>query len=102
MGRRSGLGKGLGALIPATATEPEVDARDRWRSWLAVGPSLRVGVPLSEHWTIRGVAELAVQLVRDTFGVRLGAEDDSAAELMPVYRPEAVSLEIGAGIGYSF
>jgi len=85
-----------------TSTLPDVDARETWRPWVAVGPSLRVGVPLSEHWALRGVAELAVQLVRDTFAVRLGAADDADADVLPLYRPEAVSIEVGAGIGYSF
>lgn len=83
-----------------TSTRPDLDARETWRPWVAVGPSLRVGVPLSEHWTLRGVGELAVQLVRDTFGVRLGADAD--AQILPLYRPEALSIEVGAGIGYSF
>jgi len=94
--------RGGGVRLAFTSTLPDVEARDTWRPWVAVGPSLRVGVPLSEHWALRGVAELAVQLVRDTFAVRLGAADDPTADIMPLYRPEPLSIELGAGVGYSF
>jgi hypothetical protein len=61
-----------------------------------------VGVTLSERWTLRGLAELAVQLVRDNFDVELTAADASASRRLTVYRPEALSLELGLGVGYSF
>jgi hypothetical protein len=57
---------------------------------------------LSERWALRGVAELAVQLVRDTYNVGVGPAEAPETESVPLYRPEAVSLEVGAGIGYSF
>jgi hypothetical protein len=63
---------------------------------------LRAGVPLSERWALHGVAQLAVQLVRDTYAVRVGRAGDPGAVIVPLYRPEALSLELGAGIGYSF
>lgn len=85
-----------------SATESDIAARDTWRPWLAVGPSLRAGVPLSERWALRGVAQLALQLVRDTYRVGVGPAQDPEAESVPLYRPEALSFELGVGIGYSF
>jgi hypothetical protein len=88
--------------LALTSTDPAFEARDTWRPWLAVGPSLRTGVPLSERWALRGIAQLTVQLVRDTVGVNLVSPDDPQGTLLPLYRPEAMSLELGVGIGYSF
>jgi hypothetical protein len=94
--------RGGAVHLAYTATAADVAARDSWRPWLAVGPSLRVGVPLSERWVLRGVAQLAVQLVRDTYSVGVGPPEEPGAETVPLYRPEALSLELGGGIGYSF
>jgi hypothetical protein len=94
--------RGGAVHLAYTATAADIAARDRWRPWLAVGPSLRVGVPLSERWMLRGVAQLAVQLVRDTYTVGVGPPEEPGAETVPLYRPEALSLEVGGGIGYSF
>lgn len=89
-----------GALhLSFTRPSPGLDAPDVWRPWVALGPSLRLGVPLSERWALRGFAGLAVQLVRDTFAVRVEGPE---GERVPLYRPEAISLELGAGASYSF
>jgi hypothetical protein len=94
--------RGGAVHLAFSATDADVAARDTWRPWLAVGPSLRAGVPLSERWTLHGVAQLAVQLVRDTYAVGVGPAEAPDAVTVPLYRPEALSLELGAGIGYSF
>jgi hypothetical protein len=94
--------RGGGVHLAFSATEADVTANDRWRPWLSVGPLLRVGVPLSERWALHGVAQLAVQLVRDTYTVGIGSAESPVVETVPLYRPEALSLELGAGIGYSF
>jgi hypothetical protein len=94
--------RGGAVRLAYSATESEVAARDTWRPWLAVGPSLRVGVPLSERWALRGVAQLALQLVRDTYRVGVGPAEEPDAESVPLYRPAALSPELGLGIGYSF
>lgn len=80
--------------------QPGLNAFDKWRPWLAVGPSLRAGVPVSERWALRGVAQLALQLVRDTVGI--DDENDPTTPPERIYRPPAYSLELGVGIGYSF
>jgi len=67
-----------------------------------VAPSLRVGVPLTERWALRGLAELALQLVRDTYAVGVGPTNDPESESVPLYHPPALSLELGVGIGYTF
>jgi hypothetical protein len=85
-----------------SARDADVDARDTWRPWLALGPSLRVGVPLSERWALRGVAQLAVQLVRDTYTVRVTDPADPEPTTLRLYRPEPLSFELGVGVGYSF
>lgn len=79
---------------------PELQEGTAWRPWLAVGPSLELGIPLSGSWAVRASADLAVQLVRDNFNVPLGAGPD--AESLTLYRPEAVSIEGTIGVGYSF
>jgi hypothetical protein len=94
--------RGGAVHLAFSATDADVAARDTWRPWLAVGPSLRAGVPLSERWTLHGVAQLAVQLVRDTYAVGVGPAENPGAVTVPLYRPEALSFELGAGIGYSF
>jgi hypothetical protein len=94
--------RGGAVHLAFSATEADVAARDTWRPWLALGAALRAGVPLSERWTLHGVAQLAVQLVRDTYAVGVGPAEDPGAVTVPLYRPEALSLELGAGIGYSF
>jgi hypothetical protein len=87
-------------LVQITPRVPELGSDPKWRPWLAVVPSVEIGAPLGERWTLRASAELAVQLVRDTFGAPLGAEADP--EFLPLYRPDAVSVEVGLGVGYTF
>ncbi|HWO09074.1 MAG TPA: hypothetical protein VNN80_06330 [Polyangiaceae bacterium] len=92
--------RGGGVVVkvsPRIAGDPESTAL---RPWLAVGPSLELGVPLSERWSLRGVGELAVQLVRDRFGPEI--EGDGGPEFVPLYDTKPVSLEAGLGVGYSF
>ena len=92
-----------GALhLEISPTQGGLSEASVWRPWASLTPSLRFGVPLSERWTLRGLAELAVQLVRDNFDVELTAVDAAEARRFTVYRPEAISLELGLGVGYSF
>lgn len=70
------------------------------RPWLALDPSLQLGVRLAEHWTVRGFFELAAQLVRDRFNVL--RVEDSRRGPFTVYRPPALSVEAGAGLSYAF
>jgi hypothetical protein len=90
-----------GVHVIITPSDPSQSPADVWRPWLAAGPSLQVGVPLSQSWALRGVFELAVQLVRDRFYV----EDTRVAdqpERITLYRPAAASFEFGLGLGYTF
>jgi hypothetical protein len=89
-----------GVYVEISPRVPELRESPEWRPWLAVVPSLEIGVPLSERWTIRASAELAVQLVRDTFGAALDEGPDP--DVLPLYKPEAVSVEGGLGVGYTF
>jgi hypothetical protein len=73
-----------------------------WSPWLAVGPSLSVGVPLSERLALRGLAELAIQLVRDRYSAEQPNEETGVLEPFIVYEPEALSIELGLGLGYTF
>lgn len=86
--------------VEVTPRVPQLDDTPAWRPWLALVPSLELGVPLSEHWTIRASAELAVQLVRDTFGAALG--DGVDPEVLPLYETELLSVEGALGVGYTF
>ncbi len=100
---RACAGVRAGALhLAISPTQAGLSEATVWRPWLSLGPSLRVGVPLSERWTLRGLAELAVQLVRDNFDVALTPADGAASRRVTVYRPEALSIELGLGVGYSF
>jgi hypothetical protein len=93
--------RGGGAHVLITPDDPSLSSGDVWRPWLAVGPALQVGVPLSQHWALRGAFELALQLVRDRFDVlrSVGADE---TERLTLYRPEAASFELGIGLGYGF
>jgi len=92
-------GGAVRAEITPRVAELEDDPAS-WRPWLAVVPSLEIGIPLSEHWTLRANAELAVQLVRDTFGAALDEGPDP--DVLPLYEPDALSFEGGLGVGYTF
>jgi hypothetical protein len=100
---RACAGLRAGAIhLAIRPTEPGLPDASVWRPWVSLTPSLRVGVPLSDRWTIRGLAELAVQLVRDNFDVGFTPVDAAPARRVTVHRPEAISLELGLGVGYSF
>jgi hypothetical protein len=100
---RACAGLRAGALhLEISPTQGGLSEASVWRPWASLTPSLRFGVPLSARWTLRGLAELAVQLVRDNFDVELTAVDGAEARRFTVYRPEAISLELGLGVGYSF
>jgi hypothetical protein len=79
----------------------DVVEEDKPRPWLVLGPSLELGVPLGEDWTLRGLAAVTAQLIRDSFKLTVteGAEE---REPYPVYKPEAVSFELGVGVSYTF
>jgi hypothetical protein len=76
-----------------------IDAR---RPWLALGPSLMLGLPLSRHWSLRAVGQLAFQLVRDHFDSERIAATGVPRERVTLYRPEAMSFELGLGLAYAF
>jgi hypothetical protein len=75
---------------------------DALRPWLALGPTLRVGLPLSSHWSLRAIGQLAFQLVRDRFDGERVADEDATPERVTLYRPEAMSFELGLGLAYAF
>jgi hypothetical protein len=81
--------------------EDVVDEDKSPRAWLVVGPSLELGVPLDEDWTLRGLTAVTAQLIRDSFKLTVteGAEE---REPYPVYTPEAISVELGVGVSYTF
>jgi hypothetical protein len=89
-------------IEPRDSSLLRFDAPSAWGPWLSVVPALQVGVPLTEHWSLRGVLELAIQLLRNRFEV---SGSDIEGEPLPpytVYRPEPVSFEVGLGVGYAF
>lgn len=83
---------------------PVVPEDAKWRPWAAFGAGLAAGFPLTERLELRGLFELAVQLVRDRFEVaRLGSEGSAEGGATDtLYRPEALSLELGLGLGFAF
>jgi hypothetical protein len=85
-----------------TANDPNQDPAAAWRPWLAVGPSLQLGVPLGSRWAMRGVFDLAVQLIRDRFDIERQVDVMGTEERLTLYRPEAVSVELGLALGYTF
>jgi hypothetical protein len=92
--------RGGGVHVLITPDDASLSTGDRWRPWLALAPALQVGVPLSERWVIRGVFEVAMQLVRDRFGVL--RTNGIEREPVTLYRPLAVSYEFSLGLGYTF
>jgi hypothetical protein len=101
-GCASARGGGLRSTV--SSSDPTFIAQfdQHWRPWLAVGPSLSVGVPLTERLALRGLVELAVQLVRDRFNAEQLNEETGMPEPFVVYEPKALSIELGLGIGYTF
>ena len=81
--------------------EDVIDEDKPPRPWLVLGPSLELGVPLDEDWTLRGLAAVTAQLIRDSFKLTVtdGAEE---REPYPVYTPEAISVELAVGVSYTF
>jgi hypothetical protein len=94
--------RGGGVHFVVTSNDPNQDPGATWRPWLAVGPSLQLGVPLGGRWAVRGVFDLAVQLIRDRFDVERQVEVMDADERLTLYRPQAVSVELGLALGYTF
>jgi hypothetical protein len=96
--------RGGGLRSTVASAEPTFVAEfdQNWRPWLALGPTLQAGVPLSERLALRGLAQLAVQLVRDSYYAELRDEELGMSESFIVYEPEAISIEIGLGLGYTF
>jgi hypothetical protein len=43
-----------------------------------------------------------INLIRDTFGRDLTPDEADPEALVPLYRPEAISLELLLGVGYTF
>jgi hypothetical protein len=90
------------AHVLITPDDESLRPGDVWRPWVALGPSLQLGVPLSQRWVLRGAFELALQLIRDRFDVLRTGGDAADAERVTLYRPEAVSFELGLGLSYNF
>jgi len=95
-------GGGLRSTVSSTDPTFLAEFDQKWRPWLALGPALQVGVPLGEGFALRGLAELTFQLVRDRYNAERLNEDTGLPEPFVVYEPQAISIELGAGIGYSF
>lgn len=95
-------GGGLRSTVSSTDPTFLAEFDQKWRPWLALGPALQVGVPLGEGFALRGLAELTFQLIRDRYNAERLNEDTGLPEPFVVYEPEAISIELGAGIGYSF
>jgi hypothetical protein len=94
--------RGGGVHFVVTANDPNQDPGATWRPWLGVGPSLQLGVPLGGRWALRGVFDLAVQLIRDRFNIQRQVGAMAAEEQLTLYRPEALSFELGLALGYTF
>lgn len=75
---------------------------DRKRPWGALGPSVDAGLPLSSRWTLRATSALMLHLIRDTFERAPTADDADPEARVPLYRPEALSLELLLGVSYTF
>jgi hypothetical protein len=95
-------GGGLRSTVDSSDPTFIAEFDQNWRPWLAVGPSLQAGVPLGEHLVLRGLIELAVQLVRDRYTAERLDEERGTREPFVVYQPEALSIELGLGLGYAF
>ena len=93
-----------GALaLSLAADESALATEDVVRPWAALGPSLQLGIPLSRSWSLRTRAELALQLVRDSFeGERAEIDANGEPERFTLYRPEAVSFELALGLAHAF
>jgi hypothetical protein len=93
-----------GGVIDVSVAEGDrpLSSIDALRPWLALGPSLMVGLPLSSHFSLRALGQVAFQLVRDRFDSERVAEEDATPERVTLYRPEAMSFELGLGMAYAF
>ena len=92
--------------ISVVARDASLDTAPSTRLWLAAGPSLHAGLPLSPHWSVRALVAGSVMLVRDSFDVRrtVGGEPDvpDRVEFTRLYRPPPVSLDLLLGAAYAF
>jgi hypothetical protein len=95
-------GGGLRSTVSSSDPTFLAEFDQHWGPWLAVGPSLSAGVPLSESLALRGLVELAVQLVRDRYNAVQPNEETGVLEPFVLYEPEALSIELGLGLGYTF
>lgn len=96
-----GLRAGVLALGLSPGDRP-LRTDDVLRPWLAVGPSLELGTPLSSAWTLRTLAEAGIQLVRDDFTLERAAIDRGAAARVSVYQAELASFGLSVGLAYRF
>lgn len=87
-------------VLAAAASERElpIEASDKIRPWLALGPSLQLGIPLGTRLSLRLLAQGEAVLIRDHFDV---ARIDSSADVT-LYRPPALSVNLLLGVGYAF
>ena len=92
--------------ISVTTRDAALDPTPQTRLWLAAGPSLHAGLPLSQHWSLRGLVAGSVMLMRDSFDVKrtVGGEPGvpELVEFTTLYRPPLLSLELLLGAAYAF
>jgi hypothetical protein len=93
-----------GGVIDVSVAEGDrpLSSIDALRPWLALGPGLLLGLPLSSNWSLRAVGQVAFQLVRDHFDSERAAVEGATPERVTLYRPEAMSFELGLGLAYAF
>jgi hypothetical protein len=92
--------------IAVSARDAALETTPSTRLWLALGPSLHAGWPLSQHWSVRALLASSAMLVRDTFEEErvVGGEADepNVIDRSPLYRPPPLSLDLLLGVGYAF
>jgi hypothetical protein len=92
--------------IAVSARDAALETTPSTRLWLALGPSLHAGWPLSQHWSVRALLASSAMLVRDTFEEErvVGGEADepNVIDRSPLYRPPPLSVDLLLGVGYAF
>jgi hypothetical protein len=94
----------LDAGLLSVSLSPEADflAQHASRPWLATGPQLDLGLPLSPGWALRGLVGASVGFVRDEFVLERAEVEPGESATARLYRPELVSFEASLGVAYAF